>query len=1070
MSAFGSYASITVVDFERCSQGIFLITGDTGAGKTTIFDAISFALFGEVSGGARESNMMRSQYANAEDETFVELVFTERGERYTIKRSPSYLRPSKRKSKDGETGLITSVTKASLILPDRSEYPGKISDVNEEIRRIVGVDRNQFSQIAMIAQGEYLKLLHASSRERKEIFSRIFNTGIYGRIQWKLKEKNDLLKERLQENKSLYEHTIEGVRLPEDSLYGASWEEVSAAPESRSEELQNTLGLMVEECRQRETEAGEELLQIGDSYSRKTGELERALQANKRLRDLGEHKERLTALLAEQNAIEEKRRQLEAALRAEPVASAEEKVAAVHGELLKTQEELLVSERQLSELTRQSEEAGASLLTAAEQFASENPVMMSELLKLNAAMDSYRLLDEKGIKEKQAKNVMESSAASEKEAKKKLWDCESDIAALEKEQKNIQGVDVRLSKAEQSLRQLEARGVQLSKLDGELRQWKLLYSEGERQKRKVISCQEEFERTQREFGRKYKSFIAVQAGILALDLGEGAPCPVCGSVNHPRKAVLRTEDVTEEEVERAKADREAAETSLRNAAEESRATAERMNGLTEQAGERWRELFAEDASEKKVNLSLDFSEHMTSLKRAGGKERYIDEWLHSVSGEASSCDKSIGGIRGQIKLLGEQALRYEHNQSALQSRLAACIVLRAELERAHENRLKTELFFQNAEQEYGELRASLVWENASLADAERERLAGEIQRAKTRISQLTEQAEVFNKRAAEKKGYLLSEHKKLEGLAARKEELLTVFERIRKEQGFESEEEYRKAALSGEQKKKNSVEVESFESSLMKQRAILGQYEEMTREDVWTDEMALKEELLRLDEDKKRFSEQSGHLAALRVGNETVYKSVKRLLKERQRLKEEWQLVESLYLTADGKLSGSARLDFQTYIQRQYFKQMIAAANKRLVKMSDGQFVLQCRELTELGKQGEVGLDLDVYSLVTDRARDIRTLSGGESFMAALSMALGMADMIQNTAGSVRVDAVFVDEGFGSLDESARAKAMEILNELAGSRRMVGIISHVPELKEQIDRKLVVRRTGRGSVVDWEIE
>ena len=197
---------------------------------------------------------------------------------------------------------------------------------------------------------------------------------------------------------------------------------------------------------------------------------------------------------------------------------------------------------------------------------------------------------------------------------------------------------------------------------------------------------------------------------------------------------------------------------------------------------------------------------------------------------------------------------------------------------------------------------------------------------------------------------------------------------------------------------------------------------------------------------------------------------LKKHLGEREKIREEKQQVDVLYMTADGKLSGSARIDFQTYIQRQYFKQMIQAANRRLKGMTDGAFLLQCRELSDLGKQGEAGLDLDVYSLMMDRVRDVKTLSGGESFLAALAMALGMADVIQNTAGSVRVDAMFIDEGFGSLDEESRLKAIRILKELAGDRRLVGIISHVTELKEQIGRKLLVTKDAAGSHAVWELE
>ena len=203
MSAFGSYAGVETIDFAKVGNGIFLITGDTGAGKTTIFDAISFALYGETSGGKRNGSMMRSEYAPEDAETYVELVFQTRGETYRVWRSPAYQRASKRKNKDGIYSKVDVASKVSLVLPDRREMPGKIKEIDAKLEEIIGVDRNQFAQIAMIAQGEYVKLLHASSKERKEIFSRIFNTGIYARIQAMLREKEKGLGVELAKNLSL---------------------------------------------------------------------------------------------------------------------------------------------------------------------------------------------------------------------------------------------------------------------------------------------------------------------------------------------------------------------------------------------------------------------------------------------------------------------------------------------------------------------------------------------------------------------------------------------------------------------------------------------------------------------------------------------------------------------------------------------------------------------------------------------------------------------------------------------------------------------------------------------------
>ncbi len=184
-------------------------------------------------------------------------------------------------------------------------------------------------------------------------------------------------------------------------------------------------------------------------------------------------------------------------------------------------------------------------------------------------------------------------------------------------------------------------------------------------------------------------------------------------------------------------------------------------------------------------------------------------------------------------------------------------------------------------------------------------------------------------------------------------------------------------------------------------------------------------------------------------------------------LQRKYELIGNLSRTANGNLSGAVKMDFETYVQRQYFKQIIRAANKRLVRMTSGEFILQCREVKNLGSQGQAGLDLDIYHMASDSVRDVKTLSGGESFMASLSMALGLADIVQNAAGAIHLDTMFVDEGFGSLDDTARGQAIRILNDLADEKRLVGIISHVNELKEQIERRLAVTRTDRGSTAKW---
>lgn len=322
----------------------------------------------------------------------------------------------------------------------------------------------------------------------------------------------------------------------------------------------------------------------------------------------------------------------------------------------------------------------------------------------------------------------------------------------------------------------------------------------------------------------------------------------------------------------------------------------------------------------------------------------------------------------------------------------------------------------------------------------------------------------------QKEAYLSSEREREAVLGRKVEENRKKWQEALKKNGFATEEEYRNSVLTDNEIAMLSEDMERFNQELLKARTIFQQLRMAAKKLTRVEESELLKERDMLTDEKAKAAERAGLLSARRIRNEGAYRNLQKLMEERRKLKEEKQQIEILYTTADGKVTGSARIDFQTYIQRQYFRQMIHAANKRLCIMTDNQFLLQCRDMELLGMKGEVGLDLDVYSMSTDRTRDVKTLSGGESFMAALAMALGMADVIQSTAGKVNIDAMFVDEGFGSLDESSRMKAIRILKELAGDRRLVGIISHVTELKEQIDRKLLVTKNDKGSFVHWELE
>lgn len=1052
MSAFGSYAASTVIDFEENGNGIFLITGDTGAGKTTIFDAITFALFGEASGGYREGTMMRSQYAGEEEETFVELVFSDKGEAYTVRRSPAYQRFSKRKSKDGSRSVIQSGAKVSLSLSDGSECPGRISDINEAIKGIIGVDRNQFSQIAMIAQGEYVRLLHASSKERKEIFSKIFNTGLYGKIQQRLKERDSALRDRLLEQKKIYIHETENIQIQEDSEWKESWEELKENLETESEQILFLLAALTKEDSQREATLQKKLETATENYSVKTEELTRAVQDNKRLLEMEEIKIQLDILNNEKPVIEDKRICLDRAGRAKVVTESEAAYKAAEEELKTFREKIEASETELITLETSLAEAKDNSAHGEAEYEKKVPSMIAALSKIEESMGVYEQLEERKTAVRISGEKVKSLKSSMVQAEEKREAVVHKLCILEEEQEYLSDSSLKLSEANQAMETLKLHEEHLVLYAATLQSLKKLTADSQNKKETAGRLQAEFCVAADRFQSLYKHFISVQAGIMAAALKEEEPCPVCGSVHHPKKAILAGEVVTEEQVELARNSRDEAEKNASMAAKESGELLARLDELINDENGKRNNLFGKAA-----------------VKNSEKDSRYIEEWEKRTEQEKQECERQIESTGNQIVLLKERTEQYVANKSKLLKLNEEKIELEKLVKQTQEEYTQAGFVKQKSEIELSQLKGLLLWEDAAQAAVEKEKLETQkaaLETAKTGWAKTVQNLEQL---MASKKGFLLSEKQKAGEQSEKKDCLGAAFFAKIKEQGFDSGEDYRNSILSEEVCRTEKALIEHFERSFSDKQSIYRQYERTTKNLVRTDEEALKNTLLVIKSELERLTKDCGTAAAVKSGNERAVSKIGKLIRERQRLKEERQIVETLYLTADGKLSGSARLDFQTYIQRQYFRQMIVAANKRLAKMSDGQFLLECRDLEDLGKQGEVGLDLDVYSLVNDKTRDIRTLSGGESFMAALSMALGMADLIQNAAGSVRIDGIFIDEGFGSLDDAARAKAMALLKELAGGRRMIGIISHVAELKEQIERKLVVKKTGRGSSIHWEV-
>ena len=921
MSAFGSYAGKNVIDFTGQQQGIFLITGDTGAGKTTIFDAITYALYNQTSGGERNGNMMRSQYAQPETETYVELEFLYRGQTYRVRRNPDYkITKTLKNGKIREQKVPHSV---ELTLPDGTVFPEKKNATDAKIIEILGLTADQFSQIVMIAQGDFLKLLYTKSDERKMIFSKLFRTDIYWKIQENLRRKSMEMDERIQENDRAFEQ-----------------EKSRIMPLPESEEI--PLDELVERLRERLKDALKEQNLRRANVEELNKKITKYEEINKLFVSLEKIRQTGKELEARQAESKERRQQIENARKADKVLVAEQQNLRQQQEVEQSAQAIAKMGETLADDQEMFETLKTQLQEAEAKQKREAADTQKKMLALEQSFPSYEALQNARSEEQQAKKVWEDLRKTSEESFHKKA---AGIAALKEQQK----------RQEQAVEKTKKNWEQTS-----------------------LSASE----SAKHYEHMYEAFLKEQAGILAENLSAGCPCPVCGSTIHPDPAKLSDHAVTELEVEQAK---------------KTRAAAEEKRDLAYAAFE------AEKTEKQKLAQAVEKEEADFVLAQTIAKQQRKEAEQNYVS-----LQKIAEQIREKLVYpsLAEAKKQYAAMQKALEA----------------------------AEQEIAKKRQKV----SELAEA-MNTLKGQ------------KLAEEENQKTAKK-------------LAVKTEK---EYAKLLEKSGFVSEETYHLAILPERSRSKLEREEKEYESQCLRQQSEQKLLEKQVSGKTYTDTTELNEQLKAEKQALKEAEKTYMELHTAYENDRSVLQNCAVYLEKGKKLESEDQVIKSLSKTANGRLSGSAKIDFETYIQRQYFKQIIHEANKRLLTMSNHQFILKLKEEANTGRKTNEGLDLSVYSLVTDSERDVKTLSGGESFLAALAMALGLSDIVERSAGAIHPDMMFIDEGFGSLDAQSRQQAIEVLGELAGDSRMVGIISHVTELKEQIDRKLVVSRTDKGSRAVW---
>lgn len=906
MSAFGPYAGKTELELSRLGEsGLYLITGDTGAGKTTIFDAITFALYGEASGENRRPGMLRSKYAEPETETYAELCFSYAGKLYTVRRNPEYERPKAR----GE-GTTKQAAAAVLTLPD-GRVITRQREVDEAIREILGVDRSQFMQIAMIAQGDFLKLLLASTAERIGIFRQIFKTQLYDRIQTQLQADAGALALQCRAARSSLAQFVSGIEA--DELDVLSLE--AAKAKSGDMPVAEVLDLLKRLIEQDAAEEGK--------LDRQKETLDRQLEAvNARLG-------KLDAQEKAKSSVELKRLEL----------ADEEKNHA----------------------------ARKAALEAERALGPETDGMAEEKSRLEAELPRYDALDV--LQQRIGKNriLLRQKETEESEKRRELEAAERQLAAHKEELAALADAGLEKQKLGSEKEKKDSRRKALEALRGALAEYGRGLRELQVLQAEYRRASEAYERAQAAYNAKEKAFRDEQAGILAEGLAEGQPCPVCGSTAHPHLAQKSERAPTEAQLEQAKREAEGARLQAQQKSEQCAGARVKRDALADGIRKSLDELGlrgAPDEAEAAVREALEATERenallVSAIRREEGRmarkaelERDVPRRETELAGQKRELEELANVIAGMKATLRSEQEQLEAEAGALR----------------FESRREAE-------------KAINAWE-------------AELRGRKARLKQAEESFNASDKRIGELKAAI-------KGLEEQMTEPL----------GFEREaEEQTKAALA----------------------------------------------------QARREAEQKAKAVGVRLAaNRGALKNIEGKASDLDLLEKRLTWVKALSDTANGNISGKEKIKLETYIQMTFFDRIIARANTRLMVMSGGQYELKRRREAE-NKMSQSGLDLDVIDHYNGTERSVKTLSGGESFKASLALALGLSDEIQSSAGGVRLDSMFVDEGFGSLDEDSLDQAIKALYGLADGNRLVGIISHVAELKRRIEPQIVITKERDG--------
>lgn len=891
MSAFGPYKDKVEIDFSKLGEsGIFLITGDTGAGKTTIFDAIVYALFGEVSGSNRQTSTIRSDFADNNTDTYVIFDFIHKGKKYKIKRIPQYERPKK----SGE-GFTKNLADASIEWDDN--VISGISSVNEKVEEILGINAKQFKQISLLAQGEFLKILFAESKDRTEIFRKIFDTNIFNNI-------TNLLRIRLKENSENLNNLKNSFTT---NTYNIVWKETPniiqnlKSKDLNQIEIKEILELLEKEIeinKEYASEIDKEVIKIENKIKKEEAKIVKTEEQNKKI-------DKYKQLLEQEKELESQKKHYQ------------------------NQQAIVEKNQKILAIVLPKEENVKTLKSEVSKYTSLLEISKKEIEKLKQ--------EESKVKEK------EGQLKDLKTALEKYQKLQAEFGIIKEETKKIQAIEKIIEDKENAIKKYNKVNI-------------------------------EYQEISKKYLDEEDKFFKEQAGVLAEKLEENKPCPVCGSLEHPNIATKSETVLSKEQLEELKERRE-------KKAKENDQNKEKITQISATLETLINEIKKED--------EFDINKYSSEVKAKYEKQ---EELIYTEEEKAINIYQNLTGQKLRI-----QEFSFEQYKADFEEHI----------------KLQNE-----------------------------------------KITKYNTLIETYEKTIKEKNTEL--------------ENCQIEYKNAYNSLGFETEEQYKENVLDEQKCALISKEIQNYNNKVIENKTKINELVEQVKDkekvDVEQDKLQLQEIVKSLKEkrqiqikEKSDLQNNKKILSLLKVNAESLIIQIEKYLN-----------YDELYRTASGTLTGKRRIEFEQYVQATYFDMIIIEANKRLEIMTDHRYLLVRKEASDKIKD-KIGLDLDVIDNYSGKKRDVKSLSGGESFKAALALALGVSDVIQSYSGGVVVDTLFIDEGFGSLDMESREQAISTLNLLSDNNKLIGIISHVTELKERLDKKIIIEKSAEGSKIKFEI-